>query len=68
MTATQIQIEVSPSGETQLQTSGFAGQHCQEASRFLEQALGERTAESLTPEYYPSLTTPQQNQLLKEPL
>ena len=67
MTAPQIQVDVSPAGETQLLTSGFAGQHCQEASRFLEQALGQKTSESLTSEYYQSLTTLQQNQLLKEP-
>lgn len=67
MTTQQIQIDVSPTGESKLQTSGFSGKTCQEASRFLEQALGEKTSETLTSEYYQSLTTPQQNQLLKEP-
>ena len=67
MTAPQIQIDVSPTGESKLQTSGFTGTTCQDASRFLEQALGEKTSETLTPEYYQSLTTPQQTQHLKEP-
>ena len=67
MTTQQIQIDVSPTGESKLQTSGFTGTTCQEASRFLEQALGKQTAETLTSEYYSSLTTPQQSQHLKEP-
>lgn len=67
MTTQQIQIDVSPTGESKLQTSGFSGKPCQEASRFLEQTLGEKTSETLTSEYFQSLTTPQQSQHLKEP-
>ncbi len=47
-----IEITVSPGGETKGETRGFAGSECREASRFVEQALGRRTAETLTAEFY----------------
>jgi len=47
-----IEIVVSPKGKTTVQTKGFAGASCQEASRFLEQALGQRTGETLTGEFH----------------
>jgi hypothetical protein len=50
-----IEITVSPKGETKVETKGFTGAECREASRFVEQALGARTAEQLTAEFYHSL-------------
>ena len=47
-----IEITVSSKGETRVETRGFVGSDCREASRFVEQALGQRTAEQLTAEYY----------------
>ena len=47
-----IEITVSPTGETKVETRGFAGGECREASRFVEQALGARTAEQLTAEFH----------------
>ncbi len=47
-----IEITVSPKGETHVETRGFAGSECREASRFVEQALGQRTAETLTAEFH----------------
>lgn len=47
-----IEIIVSHQGESRVQTKGFAGSECQEASKFLEQALGERQGEQLTAEFY----------------
>jgi hypothetical protein len=47
-----IEIIVSASGETRLETKGFAGRDCLEASRQLEAALGAKQAEQLTGEYY----------------
>lgn len=47
-----IQVIVSPTGETKVETSGFTGSSCQEASRALEQALGGRIDETLTGDYY----------------
>jgi hypothetical protein len=51
-TTKTIEIIVSPTGQTTVETRGFAGASCQEASRFLEQALGNRTSERLTAEFY----------------
>ena len=47
-----IEITVSPKGETSVQTKGFAGSSCRDASRFIEQALGQRTGEQLTAEFH----------------
>ena len=47
-----IEITVGPKGETQVETKGFTGPVCREASRFVEQALGARTAEQLTAEFH----------------
>jgi len=35
-----------------VQTKGFAGPSCREASRFVERALGEPAAERLTAEFH----------------
>ena len=54
-----IEITISPTGETNVQTKGFTGGECREASRFVEQALGQRTAEQLTGEFYQQQKTEQ---------
>jgi hypothetical protein len=51
-----IEVVVSPQGEAVVQTKGYAGAECLQASRFLEAALGDRAAERLTAEFYQ--TTP----------
>jgi hypothetical protein len=47
-----IEIIVSPTGQTTVQTKGFAGSSCQDASRFIEQTLGTKTNEQVTPEFF----------------
>jgi hypothetical protein len=47
-----IEVTVSPQGETTVQTRGYAGSDCLQASRLLEQALGVTTADHKTAEYY----------------
>ncbi len=47
-----IEIVVTPTGQTQVQTKGFAGSACRDASRFIEEALGKTTGEQLTGEFY----------------
>jgi hypothetical protein len=47
-----IEIIVSPNGETTITTRGFAGASCREASKFIEQALGQRTDERLTADFH----------------
>ena len=52
MTSKIIEITVSPKGETKVETKGFTGGSCRDASRLIEQALGEKSAEQMTPEFY----------------
>lgn len=47
-----IEIVVSPTGQTQIETKGFTGSECRDASRFVEQALGKPTGEQLTAEFH----------------
>jgi hypothetical protein len=55
-----IEIVVSPTGQTQVQTKGFTGSECRQASEFIEQALGTRTQEQLTSEFHQSVAGIQQ--------
>ena len=57
MTSTKIiEVIVSPTGETKLETKGFAGSSCRDASKFLEEALGQRTGEQTTREFHAQQT------------
>lgn len=47
-----IEIIVSPKGDATVTTKGFTGGECREASKFIEGALGSRTAEHLTAEFH----------------
>jgi len=47
-----IEVIVAPNGETSVETKGFVGTECRDASRFIEQALGQRTGEKLTAEFH----------------
>lgn len=47
-----IEITVGPKGETTVQTKGFTGGECRDASKFVEVALGQRTTEVLTAEFH----------------
>ena len=57
-----IEIIVSPQGETKIETKGFAGADCKQASEFLEKALGQRQAEQLTAEYHSDASHVQRQQ------
>jgi len=50
--ARAIEVVVSPTGETTVQTKGYAGSDCLRASRFLEQALGVASGDRKTGEFY----------------
>ncbi len=56
-----IEIVVSPIGKTQIETKGFSGSECRDASRFIEEALGQSTDEKLTGEFYAETSVDQQN-------
>src|SRR5262245_17396957 len=54
-----IEVTVSPQGETTIQTKGYAGSDCLQASKWLEQVLGIATADRRTAEFYQSAQTEQ---------
>ncbi len=47
-----IEVIVSPQGQSRVETKGFSGSRCREASRFIEQALGKVASEQLTSEFH----------------
>jgi hypothetical protein len=47
----QIQVRVSPAGEVILETRGFEGSSCKDASRALERALGISTSDQPRSEF-----------------
>jgi hypothetical protein len=55
-----IEITVDPKGQSRVETKGFAGAECREASRFVERALGRATAEILTAEFHQGQQTGQE--------
>ena len=57
-----IEVTVRPNGQTNVETKGFAGAECQEASRFVELALGKRLGEQLTTEFHSARNTCEQRQ------
>lgn len=52
-----IEVVVSPKGEVSVQTKGYTGGDCLQASKFLEQALGVAGTDHRTAEFYQSQTT-----------
>jgi hypothetical protein len=57
-----IEVIVSPTGETKIETKGYAGSGCSQASKFLENALGVVESDVRTSEFYQ--TTEQQQEVL----
>ena len=55
-----IEITVGPQGQAKVETKGFSGSDCREASKFIEQALGQRTDEKLTADFYQAQSSEQQ--------
>ena len=55
-----IEITVDPQGQARVETKGFSGSECREASRFLELALGRITGETLTAEFHQDQSVDQQ--------
>lgn len=52
-----IEVIVSPKGEVTVQTKGYTGSDCLQASKFLEQALGVAAIDRKTAEFYAVPTT-----------
>ena len=55
-----IEITVDSKGQSNVETRGFTGGECREASRFIEQALGSKIGEKLTAEFYQGQSVDQQ--------
>ena len=47
-----IEVTITSKGETTVQTKGFSGGDCLQASKFLEQALGIATTDRKTAEFF----------------
>ena len=56
-----IEVTVSPSGEVSIQTRGYAGSACRQASKSLEKALGQATKDRPTAEMHQSHASRQRN-------
>ena len=48
----EIIVEISPDGKVSVRTQGFVGRECYEASRLIEEALGQVTEDKKTAEYF----------------
>jgi hypothetical protein len=59
MNSRTIEIVVSPQGEARLETRGFTGSTCRDASQFLARALGVVSHEQLTSEFYQPVASDQ---------
>lgn len=60
-----INIIFSTDGQSRIETHGFTGSRCKDATRFLEAALGKVSSEKLTAEYHQSVQH-QPNHLTQE--
>ena len=56
----RIQVQISPTGEVALETHGFEGSSCRDASRALERALGLITRDQ------PTVDAPEAVEALRE--
>jgi hypothetical protein len=58
-----IEITISTSGEIQIDAVGFKGPDCEQATKFLEEALGVVGEKVKKPEYHQSSITVRQQKL-----
>lgn len=47
-----IDVDIGPGGEVEIDAVGFSGPDCEEATKFLEEALGQHTVRKRKPEYW----------------
>lgn len=55
-----IEIIIASNGQSRVETKGFIGGECREASQFIEQALGQQTCEVLKAEFHQTAESRQQ--------
>jgi hypothetical protein len=54
-----IEIIVAPNGQARVETKGFVGSDCRQASQFIERALGQQADEQLKGAFYQTATSQQ---------
>ena len=54
-----IEIIVAPNGQSRVETKGFTGGECRQASQFIERALGQQTDEQLKAEFHQTANSQQ---------
>ena len=55
-----IEIIITSDGKTTVETKGFVGASCRDASKFIEDALGQSVSEQLTGEFHQTQSNEQQ--------
>lgn len=55
-----IEIIVAPNGQSRVETKGFTGSECRQASQFMERALGQQKGEVLKAELHQTAESQQQ--------
>ena len=63
MKARTIEVTVSPIGEIQIDAVGFKGGDCEQATKFLEEALGVVQEKQQKPEFHQRTTTKNQQRI-----
>jgi hypothetical protein len=58
-----IEIIIGPGGEIQIDAVGFKGPDCEQATRFLEEALGVVGQKTKKPEYHQQIRKTQRQRL-----
>ena len=58
-----IEVTIQPTGEISIDAVGFKGADCEQATRFLEDALGVVATKQRKPEYHQRRTTSNQQKL-----
>lgn len=58
-----VVIEVAPTGEISIDAVGFSGPSCEQATKFLEEALGTVAVKAKKPEYHQRRTNQHQQKL-----
>ena len=58
-----IEVTIQPTGEITIDAVGFKGADCEQATRFLEDALGVVATKQRKPEYHQRRTTSNQQKL-----
>jgi hypothetical protein len=59
----RIDIDIGPDGGIAIDAVGFSGPDCEEATRFLEEALGEPASRQHKPEYRQRASAQRRQQL-----